>query len=97
MSRRCMCYSAPYHCWVTRLVFLNSDGTVKSERSLDGSLRLLQAKHASDGTVKLLFSCGDSASSVVETVLIPLKSGPSRTHRFTSCVSSQGMNRVATR
>jgi adenine C2-methylase RlmN of 23S rRNA A2503 and tRNA A37 len=65
---------------------------LQERASLDGDLSLLGAEHASDGTCKLTFACagGKSEASVVETVLIPMRSGPKRRARMTVCVSSQG-------
>lgn len=59
--------------------------------TLDGHLVLHDVKESKDGTIKFLFDCSVGAETplLVDTVLIPMLSGPKRTKRYTVCVSSQ--------
>lgn len=65
---------------------------LQDKAPLDVDLVLHDTKESSDGTIKFVFNCSPTSEEgplLVDTVLIPMISGPSRNKRYTVCVSSQ--------
>ena len=74
-------------CCLSRQLCLALDATT----TLDDGLKLIDIKHAKDGTKKLVIqiTSGPAKGKAIESVLIPMVRGPQQAPRYTLCVSSQ--------
>ncbi|CAM9236369.1 unnamed protein product [Chrysoparadoxa australica] len=64
---------------------------LSSVATIDGGLKLSDVRKAPDGTYKLVSTLTDEPANAanVESVIIPMLSGPKKQERYTLCVSSQ--------
>ncbi|KAM3570215.1 hypothetical protein VYU27_007713 [Nannochloropsis oceanica] len=74
-------------CCLSRQLCLALDAAT----TLEDGLKLIDIKHAKDGTKKLVMqiTSGPAKGKAVESVLIPMVRGPQQAPRYTLCVSSQ--------